>query len=474
MNIKFCGAAQTVTGSQILLGINGRKILLECGLFQGRRAESYERNLNFLYDPSEVDAVILSHAHIDHSGNIPNLVKQGFKGSIFATPATIDLCKIMLRDSAFLQEKDLEWVNVIRRRQHLPEMPPVYTIGDVERAMDLFVGVDFNREFTVAPGAVAMFRDAGHILGSAGIHLEIDGAGPNGKPLRLGFSGDIGRPNLPITNDPNVLRDLDMLIMECTYGNRHHDGFGEVEEELATAIRETAEHGGKVIIPSFAVGRTQILVYVLHKLFNQNRLPEIPIYVDSPLACDATSVFRDYLHYLDRETKRVFLDGEEDPFGFSRLTYIHDVDGSKKLNGQTFPHVIISGSGMAEGGRILHHLRNNIDNPKTLLLFVGYAAKDTLARKIIDGEKVVKIFGEDHNVRCRVKVMDAFSAHADRRDLLDYVDLNDPARLKHIFLIHGEPDQAISFKDALRSKGYQNVYFPGLGDTFDVGKGEFV
>jgi metallo-beta-lactamase family protein len=474
MNIRFCGAAQTVTGSQILINVNGRKILLECGLFQGRRAESYERNQNFMFDPREVDAVILSHAHIDHSGNIPNLVKQGFKGSIFATPPTIDLCKIMLRDSAYLQEKDLEWVNVIRRRQQLPAAQPIYTIGDVERAMDLFVGVEFNREFSVAPGTVAMFRDAGHILGSAGIHLEMDGMGPGGRPLRVGFTGDIGRPSLPITNDPNVLRDLDMLIMECTYGNRHHGSFNEVEEELATAIRETAERGGKVIIPSFAVGRTQILVYVLHKLFNQNRLPEIPIYVDSPLACDATRVFRDYLHYLDRETKRVFLDGEEDPFGFSRLTYIHDVDGSKKLNGQTFPHVIISGSGMAEGGRILHHLRNNINNPRTLLLFVGYAAKDTLARKIIDGEKTVKIFGEEHQVKCRVKMMDAFSAHADRRDLLDYVDLNDPARLKHIFLIHGEPDQAASFKDALRSKRYQNVHFPSLGETFDVGKGEFV
>ena len=243
MNIRFCGAAQTVTGSQILLGVNGRKILLECGLFQGRRAESYERNLKFMFDPREVDAVILSHAHIDHSGNIPNLVKQGFKGSIFATPPTIDLCKIMLRDSAYLQEKDLEWVNVIRRRQRLPEMPPIYTIGDVERAMDLFVGVEFNREFSIAPGAVALFRDAGHILGSAGVHIEVDGAGPGGRPLRLGFTGDIGRPSLPITNDPNVLRDLDMLIMECTYGNRHHGSFNEVEEELATAIRETAERG---------------------------------------------------------------------------------------------------------------------------------------------------------------------------------------------------------------------------------------
>jgi metallo-beta-lactamase family protein len=380
----------------------------------------------------------------------------------------------MLRDSAYLQEKDLEWVNVIRRRQKLPEMPPIYTIGDVERAMDLFVGVEFNRAFTVAPGVEAMFRDAGHILGSAGVHLEVHGAWTGGKPLKIGFSGDIGRPNMPVTNDPNVLRDLDILIMECTYGNRHHGSFDAVEEELANAIRETAERGGKIIIPSFAVGRTQLLVYVLHKLFNHNRLPDMPVYVDSPLACAATDVFKSYLHYLDREAKRVFLDAGEDPFGFSRLTYIHDVDGSKHLNGQTFPHVIISGSGMAEGGRILHHLRNNIYNPKTLLLFVGYAAKETLARKLMDGEKVVKIFGEEHQVRCKMKVMDAFSAHADRRDLLNYVDLNSPERLKHVFLIHGEPDQAASFKDALRSKGYKNVHFPNLGETFDVGREEFV
>jgi metallo-beta-lactamase family protein len=387
MEIKFCGAAQTVTGSQVLITVNGKKILLECGLFQGRRQETYDRNHNFMFDPASVDVLILSHAHIDHSGNIPNLVKQGFHGQIYATPATIGLCTIMLRDSAFLQEKDLEWVNVIRRRQHLPELPPLYTIGDVERAMGLFEGVEFDHSFKVAPGVEAMFRDAGHILGSAGIHLEIR---EEGRALRLGFSGDIGRPNLPLTNDPNILRDLDILIMECTYGNRHHGSYDDVEEELATAIRETAERGGKVIIPSFAVGRTQHLVYILHKLFNQNRLPDMPIYVDSPMACDATDVFRSYLHYLDRESKRAFPDDAgEDPFGFSRLTYIHDVDGSKKLNGQTYPHVIISGSGMAEGGRILHHLRNNIGNPKTLLLFVGYAAKDTLARKIMDGEKVV-------------------------------------------------------------------------------------
>ncbi|MDR0330986.1 MAG: MBL fold metallo-hydrolase [Chitinispirillales bacterium] len=475
MNIQFCGAAQTVTGSQLLITVNGKKILLECGLFQGRRQETYERNTTFLFKPEEVDALILSHAHIDHSGNIPNLVKQGFKGPIYATPATIELCKIMLRDSAFLQEKDLEWVNVIRRRQHLPALPPIYTIGDVERAMGLFEGVEFDTPFSPAPGVEVVLRDAGHILGSAGMHLDIQKLGAGGKPLRVGFTGDIGRPNLPLTNDPNVLRDLDILIMECTYGNRRHGDFDHVESELEAAIRDTASAGGKVIIPSFAVGRTQILVYVLHKLFNQNRLPDMPIYVDSPMACDATEIFRKFEHYLDRETKRVFINGLEDPFGFSRLTYIHDVDGSKRLNGQTFPHVIISGSGMAEGGRILHHLRNNVQNPKTLLLFVGYAAKDTLARKLMDGQKVVKIFGEDQQVRCKTKIIDAFSAHADRHELLDYVRLNDPAKLKHIFLFHGEVDQATSFKDALRSNGYMNVHFPQRGEAFNINqKGEIV
>lgn len=467
MNLQFFGAAQTVTGSQTVVTVNNRKILLECGLFQGKRSDSYTKNLNFPFNPGDIDSLILTHAHIDHSGNIPNLVKHGFQGSIYATPATIDLCKIMLRDSAFLQEKDIEFVNTIRRRQHLEPLQPLYTISDVEAAMDLFVPINFDKEFTIAPGVQSMFRDAGHILGSAGIHLEIQ---EDGRTYKMGFTGDIGRPNIPLTNDPNVLRDLDLLIMETTYGNRLHGSFADVEEELATTIRETAASGGKVIIPSFAVGRTQTLVYILHKLFDQDRIPDMPIYVDSPLACDATNVFRMYPELLDREAQRIFLADHDDPFAFRRLTYVHDVDESKRLNHLTYPHVIISGSGMAEGGRILHHLRNNVDNPKNLVLFVGFAAKDTLARKIMDGNPVVKIFGEDHNVRCKIKIIDAFSAHADRRELHDYIDINSPSRLKHIFLIHGEPDQALPFKDGLRSKGYQNVHYPSSGETFTINK----
>jgi len=467
MQLQFHGAAQTVTGSQIVIAVNGKKILFECGLFQGRRQESYDKNLNFKFDPTTIDSVILSHAHIDHSGNLPNLIKSGFSGSIYATPATIDLCKIMLRDSAYLQAKDLEWVNKIRVRQHLEPMAPFYTMEDVEATMDHFVGIDYDHQFTIAPDVEVMFRDSGHILGSAGIHLEIT---ENGRSYKLGLTGDIGRPNMPITKDPNVLRELDMLVMESTYGNRLHEDYDDVEEQVAEIVRTTASAGGKVIIPSFAVGRTQLMVYVLHKLFNQNRIPDMPVFVDSPLACEATEIYRKYPDDLDRETKRVFLHDQEDPFGFRRLVYIKDVEGSKRLNSMAFPHIVISGSGMAEGGRILHQLKNNIGNPKNVIMFVGYAAKDTLARKIMDGEYNVKIFGEEHAVKCRVAMIDAFSAHADRRDLLDYAGLNSPQRLKHIFLIHGEPDQALPLRDGLRSKGFKNVYFPASGETFTFGK----
>ncbi|MBN1130248.1 MAG: MBL fold metallo-hydrolase [Chitinispirillaceae bacterium] len=467
MHIQFCGAAQTVTGSQILISVNGKKILVECGLFQGKRQESYQRNKEFLFDPSGLDAVLLTHSHIDHSGNIPNLVKNGYKGSIYATPATADLCKIMLRDSAYLQLKDIEFIMRRRNNGKHPAVEPLYSIADVEEAIEAFVPIDYDKPLPVAPGVEAMFRDAGHILGSAGIHLEIK---ENGRSWRIGFSGDIGRPNMPLTRDPNVLRDLDMLVMETTYGNRQHGDYGDVEEDLCKIIRDTAAGGGKVIIPSFAVGRTQTLVYVLHKLFNENRLPDMPLFVDSPLACKATDIFKKYPQYLDRQAKRVFIANDEEPFEFARLTYVHTVEESKKINDLRFPCVIISGSGMAEGGRILHHLRNNVENPKNLVLFVGYAAKETLARKMMDGVNPVRIFGEEHKIRCKIRVMDAFSAHADRRSLFDYVDLNTPQRLRHIFLVHGEAEQALPLRDGLRSKGYENVHFPAQGEMYTFNK----
>ncbi|HEY6436891.1 MAG TPA: MBL fold metallo-hydrolase [Ignavibacteriaceae bacterium] len=461
MKIQFFGAARTVTGTQHLLTINNKKILLDCGLFQGRRKDTYEKNKNFKFDPREIDALILSHAHIDHCGNIPHLVKDGFNGPIYTTSATKDLCKIMLEDSAHLQQRDIEWLNK-RKKKRIPE-EPLYSIEDVDDAINNFVPVEYNTATEIFPGVVAYFQDAGHILGSAGILLEID---EEGKKLRFGFSGDIGRPDMPIVRNPDLFRDLDVLIMESTYGNRLHNQKDEVEEEVAKIVQEVFDRRGKIIIPAFAVGRTQLLVYVLHKLFDQNRIPEIPIYVDSPLALKATEVFKDHPECFDRETNRIFLESGDDPFGFGRLKYVTTVDESKELNEIKEPMIIISASGMAEGGRILHHLANNISNPKNLILFVGYAAQHTLARKIMDGMDKVNILGEEYSVKSKIKTMDYFSGHADQNELMDYLHLNPSNRLKNIFLVHGEEEQALPFREKILQKGYKNVDYPISGEKF--------
>ena len=465
MKFQFHGAAQTVTGSMVLLSVNGHTVMFECGLFQGRRQEAFEKNRNFNFDPAGVEALVLTHAHIDHSGNIPNLVRKGFKGPIYATPPTVDLCRIMLKDSAFLQMKDIEFVNKFKHKKNEPFFKPLYTIEDAEAAMHLFQGVAYDKSFQVCEGLTATFRDGGHILGSAGISLEVN---ENGRMTRCGYTGDIGRANVPILHDPNIIRDLDVLIMESTYGNRRHSAIADVEEDLVQTIRGVAANGGKIIIPSFAVGRTQEIVFILHKLFNENRIPDMPMYVDSPLACDATNVFRLHPECFDRETSRLFLSGHEDPFGFGRLKYVHDVAESKALNGLSYPHIIISSSGMAEGGRILHHLRNNIENPKNLVLFVGYAAKETLARKMMDGARIVKIFGEEHPVKCKIKIMDAFSAHADSQELLEYVSMTPPQKLKHVVLMHGEKEQSEPLREALKSRGYGAVYYPALYEAITI------
>ncbi len=465
MKIQFSGAARTVTGSYHLLKVNGKQILLDCGLYQGKRKEAFEINRNFLFDPSEIDVMLLSHAHIDHSGNIPSLVKKGFKGHIYSTSATVDLCQIMLRDSAYLQERDVRFVNKKRARQNKNLFEPLYTIEDVEETMKNFVGVQYDRAIEVAPGINATFRDAGHILGSSGILLEIN---ENGRNIRLGFSGDIGRTEMPIIRDPNILTDLDALIMESTYGNRLHPVTPEVEEEVAAVVNEAIERKGKVIIPAFAVGRTQLLVYVLHKLFDQNRIPLIPIFVDSPLAVNTTEIYRSHPECYDRETYRVFINNHEDPFGFSRLTYIRNVEASKKLNEFSEPCIIISASGMAEGGRILHHLKNNIEDSKNLILFAGYAAKETLARKIMDGAEEVNIFGDPYKVNAKVKKMDYFSAHADQKGLLDYLKFSNPQKLKHLFLVHGEEEQALPLREEIIKKGFPSVSFPVKGETVEI------
>ena len=465
MKIQFAGAAQTVTGSQHLLHVNGKKILLDCGLYQGRRKEAFEINRNFPFNPEEIDVMLLSHAHIDHTGNIPHLVNSGFKGHIYTTSATLDLCQIMLRDSAYLQERDLHYVNKKRSKQNKKLFEPLYTIDDVETAMESFIGVQYDKVIEVAPGVKATWRDAGHILGSAGLLIEIR---ENGNYTRLGFSGDIGRPEMPVIRDPNILTDLDVLIMESTYGNRLHQVTEEVEEEVAKVLNDVLDKKGKIIIPAFAVGRTQLFVYILHKLFDQNRIPSVPIFVDSPLAVNSTEVYRMHPECFDRETYRVFIENHEDPFGFNRLTYIRDVDESKKLNDFKGSCIIISASGMAEGGRVLHHLKNNIENPNNLILFVGYAAQETLARKIMDGAPEVSILGDVHKVKAQIKQMDYFSAHADQKGLLDYLKYSPAKKLKNIFLVHGEEEQALPLKEKILGKGYKSVNYPKKGDVVEL------
>ena len=465
MKIHFLGGARTVTGSQHLIEVNGYKILLECGFFQGRRSDMYEINQNFAFDPKEVDFLILSHTHLDHSGNIPNLVKQGFTGEIYATEPTIELVKILLKDSAFLQELDVRWVNKLREKSNKQKVKPIYNQEDVQKCLHLFKGVNYDQTIHLGKGIKFTLRDAGHILGSAGVLLEIN---ENGKQTRLGFSGDIGRYERVITHDPNPMQDLDALIIETTYGNRFHEPQEEIEQQLSELVNHAVEQGSKIIIPSFAIGRTQQLVYYLHKLFDQDRIHDIPIYVDSPMARKATDVYRSFTDYMDRETARIFLKGNRDPFSFHRLTYVDSKEESQALNHLVIPHVIISASGMCEGGRIMHHLRNNIEDPNAIILFVGFAAQHTLARKIMDGQQEVKIFGEDFRVKAQIKIMGTFSAHGDRKDLLNYVHASPPAKLKNIFLVHGELESAQSLVDAYRSKGYENVHIPEKGSVYEI------
>jgi metallo-beta-lactamase family protein len=371
----------------------------------------------------------------------------------------------MLRDSAFLQEKDVKFVNKKRIHQNKNPFEPLYSIDDVEKAMLNFIGVQYDKRIEIFPGIAVTFIDAGHILGSAGILLEIN---ENGKTTRLGFSGDIGRPEMPIIRDPVPLPNLDILIMESTYGNRFHPANDHVEEETASVINEVIKRGGKIIIPAFAVGRTQLLVYELHTLFDQKKLPVFPIFVDSPLAVNVTEVYRLHPECFDRETYIEFINNHEDPFGFSRLTYTRDVNESKKLNTFQGPCMIISASGMAEGGRILHHLANNIEDSNNLILFAGYAAKETLARKIMDGEKDINIFGSPYTVKAQIIKMDYFSAHADQTGLLKYVDTSVPDKLKNIFIVHGEPEESLPLQEMIVSKGYKNVHYPKTGDEVEL------
>jgi len=465
MKIQFIGAAKTVTGSMHLIECNDKKFLLDCGLYQGKRKEAFELNRSFEhFDPSEIDFLILSHAHIDHSGNIPTLVKHGFEGNIYCTFATRDLASVMLRDSAHIQEKDVEWVNKKRSKQKKNLFEPLYTLDDVRKAMKHFVGINYHHVVEVAPGIRISFVDAGHILGSAVTHIKIN---ENGNVYYLGFSGDLGRPNLPILKDPEKIPDVDFLICESTYGARVHETPKNSEPKLAEVIKRAVQKKGKIIIPAFSVGRTQELVFALNNIFNDKLAPRIPVYVDSPLSVNATEVFKVHPECFDNDTAE-YLISNKDPFGFNQLIYITDVEDSKALNSLEEPHIIISSSGMCEAGRILHHLRNNIEDPKNIILMVGYAAQHTLGRRIIEKDPIVKIFGEEHALNAEVVVMESFSAHADANELVDYCNQFDKSRMQKIFLVHGEEDQQTEFRKKLLEKNFRSVEIPEPGDIFEI------
>ena len=466
MKIAFHGAAREVTGSMHLIEVNDRRILLDCGLYQGRRAETYARNQHFPFDPASIDAVVLSHAHIDHSGNLPNLVKQGFTGNIWCTAATRNLCTYMLMDSGFIHEHDAAYVNKKRRRQGEPPIEPLYTQRDAAASLPQFVGVGLHRPIMVADGVELTYTNAGHILGAAHVQLDIR-EHATGKRWRLVFSGDIGRPEAPILNPPEPPTEADILIMESTYGDRHHESYTRARRALRDVVNRTAGRGGKVIIPAFAVGRTQELVYALNQLDADGDIPELPVFVDSPLAVNATDVFRMHPEAWNAEVQAFLTeDKRRSPFDYAQIEYVREARRSKQLNNLYTPAIIISANGMAENGRILHHLKNNIGNKRNTVLLVSFMAQDTLGRRLKDGEKHVRIFGEEYDVVADVESIDGYSAHADQQELLAWADPLNRLRLRDLYVVHGEPAAADTLAGLLRERDFEQVHVPELHQEF--------
>lgn len=447
VEIEFVGAAREVTGSCHVLRVGGRTVLLDCGMFQGRRAESAQKNLELPVPLAEIDAVVLSHAHIDHSGRLPFLVNRGFTGPIWATAATRDLCAVMLADSAHIQEKDAEFL--ARHRKTFVE--PLYGMRDAAATQEHMNGVPYDHEFDVVPGVRCTFIEAGHILGSATVVLDCE---EGGTRRRLVFSGDIGRRGLAIIRDPAIPEGADAVILESTYGGRTHESVDGARDRLAEVVRETAARGGRILIPAFAVGRTQELIYSLHELARDRRIPSIPIYVDSPLAIDATTVFSLHPDTFDRSED--FVREVRELFAFQQVHYTRDVSESKALNYARGPMVVIAGSGMAEGGRILHHLANGAADPRNTVLIVGFQAEHTLGRRIVERRPVIKVFGEEIPLRARVEIINGYSAHADESELIEWLDAAKAraGRLGPIWLVHGEPAAQDALASSLHTRGY--------------------
>ncbi len=463
MKLTFCGGARTVTGSSFLLDAAGMKILIDCGMFQGGKRLRERNYSNYPYDPAEIDYIILSHAHIDHSGLIPRVVRDGFRGRILATKATVSLAGIMLPDSGHIQTMEAEWINRKNARAGRPLVEPLYTVEDAYDSLEYFQGIDYYETQTITPEITLKFYDAGHILGSAIIELTIT---ENGSREKLVFTGDLGKSNQPIIRDPDILEDADYLILEGTYGTRDHELEEQKLDVLQTIIHKTVAQQGNIVVPSFAVGRTQELLYYLSKMMRQHKIPNIPTYIDSPLAISATEIFSRHPECYDVEMRQMLYSGK-DPFGFPEVVYTRTADESREINKLPGGALIISASGMAEAGRIKHHLKHNIWRPESTILFVGYQARGTLGRVIRDGAKKVKLFREEIVVKSSIESIDGFSAHADRSELIGWVSKL-RKKPKQVILVHGEEEVLTSFSSLIEEELGLPTYIPDYLETVEL------
>jgi metallo-beta-lactamase family protein len=462
LTVTFWGAARTVTGSMHLVDLGGFKVLLDCGLFQGHRAEAHKRNSRFPFPPSEIGAVILSHAHIDHCGNLPHLAREGFKGPIYCTPATRDLTALMLADGAKIQEEDAEYLNRHRERG-APPIEPLYSREDAHRVLRQFHPVPYDRSQDLGHGIEARFVEAGHLLGSAMVSLRVRA---DDRERMITFTGDLGRRGLPILRDPAPVPPAELLISESTYGGKTHEPVDLLAGALGDLVKRTAERGGKLLIPAFSLGRTQTVVYFLHQLIKAGRLPALPIFVDSPLAASATEVFRLQPDCFNEETARL-LEDDPDLFGQQRIHYLHSVEESKQVNDRRDPCIIIAASGMCEAGRILHHLKHNVSDERNTVLIIGFQAPDTLGRRLVEKRPEVRILDRHYKLRAEVVVMNGFSSHADHTDFMDFLGPL-AAQTKQVRLVHGEPDRAEALAQALRAKGFAEVVIPDRGESVQL------